>query len=218
MRINRMAIAMAVVCMAALANVARADTTTLKLTGTGGGAEPLSNGESANVYPYYFTVGSTNNVALMCISFDNEVTQGESWTATIDPLSSSSSTFDKEEAYLFSEMLSTNNVATQAEIQFADWYLSDKNGVEATRYYNENSSAILGYVDDAKDNYAAEPASFYTQFQLYIPVNGTEHPDTYGTPQTFIGVAPTPEPGSLALLGSGLLGIGGIVRRKLRKA
>jgi hypothetical protein len=211
-----MAITMAAVCLAGFTKVACASTTTLTFTGTGGTTEPLNSGESVYVYPYNFTVGSATNVSMMCISFDDEITQGESWTATIDPLSSSSSTFDKEEAYLFSEMLGATNTTQQAEIQFADWYLSDNTGVEATTYYKDNSAAILGYVTGAED--ASVPAGFYDQFQLYVPVDDTQKPGSNGTPQTFIGLAPTPEPGSLALLGTSLLGMGGVVRRKLRKS
>jgi predicted Zn-dependent peptidase len=74
-------------------------------------------------------------------------------------------------------------------------------------------------------NYASEPASFYQGFILYVPQPGSQ--SELGTAQFFLGyhdetpnIPPDvlPEPSSLILLGSGLLGIAGFLWRRRHSA
>ena len=55
---------------------------TLQFVGTG--SNTVGN---VYAYPYYFHVnGSAALTPLMCLSFDNEIVNGESWSAIAEPL------------------------------------------------------------------------------------------------------------------------------------
>jgi hypothetical protein len=193
---------------------AYADTVTLTLENVG----PGNNSGGVYTYPYNFSVdGSSSYASLMCFEYNNEIYEGETWTATVVPINSSSSQEDLELAYLFSVASGPSTpAATAADAQWAAWELFDPGLTAPT----QNGVSQTGVTTELTDAGNADYSDFYSGYALYIPIDGSQ-PSADGLPQSFVGPAPTPEPSSLVLLGSGLLTLafaGAFYRRKRRTA
>ncbi len=184
------------------------------------------------VGPYNFTLtngSQSQQIQLICDDAASEVFAGESWnltTATFPSLTnikfpSANQTQSYEEiAWLVQQMYAhIGNAQTVGDIQWAIWDIFDA-GVSGNDPWGGLSSTdqtnVQNWLTQAElpSNYSA---GNYSDIVIYTPVQGTQ-PSQFGSPQEYFGmntpIVPTPEPGTLAMLGIGLFALGSVGRRK----
>jgi hypothetical protein len=165
-----------------------------------------------NVYigPYTMLING-QNVPALCIDFADTSYLNTSFNADVTTVGSSdlSNTYwpsygieYKEEAYIFSQILKPG--ADRTGLQLAAWKI--------TSYGITNTSYAQTYGDDAYVDAALANYSGFNYSNFYIISDTQQHGE-----QEFI-ISATPEPGSVLLLGSGLLASAAMLAYKRRKA
>jgi hypothetical protein len=206
----KFALLVPIVCLGVASAVVKADTLTLN----NGTVNP--SGGSADIYPYSFQLGTssrTSTVNLMCLNYNREITPGESWSVTEESIPTGNSAMDPDyraDAILYSEILHPQAGVTASEVQYAEWSIFDSADLMGDSLFDSTAQALASNALNAANDQQLIGSGYFNQFTLYIPAN-----DTSAGPQEFIGTATTPEPSSLMLFGSGLIGMAGVVRRKL---
>jgi hypothetical protein len=191
-----------------------ADTMTVTLVGVGG----QTSGPDY-IFPYNFSFnGSVTTTPLMCISYENAIYFGESWTATLVPVTGSGNVQYVEAAYIFSLAAAPGaSPTTIAEAQWANWQLFDPGDPNITanmpsQYQTDVTNLLATASEYATKNVLT---ANYPNIDIFIPIDGSQTEG--GTPQTFVGdpVNPSaPEPSSYLLFGTGLLGLAALWYRK----
>jgi hypothetical protein len=155
-------------------------------------------------YPYDLSVNGGAAKWMMCIGYYEHIEGWETWQAnvvSVGNLDRATHLLDYQAAFLF-EMAVADHGAN-SNVNAAIWYL-----FEGAPSLTPEAQALVTLAQ----NQTFEQGEF-SNVLLYQAIPGTES-SNLGTAQDFL--SSTPEPGSLALFGSGLLGLATVLRRKFK--
>ena len=164
-------------------------------------AGPFSyNGVSS--YPYNLTVDG-DPVFLMCVSYNEHISGGETWQATaysVDAYGVLIGDLQKADQLAYVFTMAEGDGGSNSAYNAVAWYLNEgvpSLDVTAQAIYDQVTAMTFG------------PNAF-PQVRVYVPVDGSQS-WAGELPQTFLGS--TPEPGTLLMVGSGLIGLASIARK-----
>ena len=171
------------------------------------------------------------NVVLNCVDFFHHISNGQIWNANLTSLSSNAgigtaTRFNslmayRQAAWLTTQYVTAPNAATVGDIQATIWRLFPGSSTPPAPNSNAWLLASQAYVT-ANPN-GSTYANYYvvTDVNAHLP-NGSDNPNSV---QEFMiyddtfnpNVTPTPEPATMMLVATGLLGFAGVRLRRRKK-
>lgn len=153
-------------------------------------------------YPYNLSVNGGPSQWMMCTGYNEHISGGETWMATaasVGSLNPVTNLLDYQAAFLFEKALASGGA--NGDINAAVWYL-----FEGVPTLDAGAQALVTLAQSQTYTAGEFPGVI-----LYTAIPGSES-GGLGTAQNFLG---TPEPGTLFMFGTGLLGVAGVIRRRI---